>query len=108
MKKPQIRLIVIILIISIFFQITTTYGTTDNFASASAKSVICENNNFDRIVMEEILSKKNQGISEIESLRTENSKHFLLEDGSIEAVIRFNPVHRKMMKASGSRLIILS
>ena len=53
---------------------------------------------FEPEVQEEIAAKLKEvstGIFEIESLREENVKHFRLEDGSYQAIIYLNPVHRK-------------
>ncbi len=46
-------------------------------------------------VAEEIAAKSGQGVVEIESLREENVKHYLMDDGTYRAVAYASPVHRK-------------
>ena len=55
-----------------------------------------ENENWHLIDEQEIVTDEIIGnVSEVESLREENVKHFRLADGTYEAIVYSQPVHRK-------------
>ena len=95
--KKIIALLLTVIIVICSLPMTAFANTLESTFLESENEAVNEGNeNWHLIDEQEIVTDEIIGsVSEVESLREENVKHFRLPDGTYEAVVYSQPVHRK-------------
>lgn len=95
--KKIIALLLTVIIVICSLPMTTFANTLESTFLESENEAVNEGNeNWHLIDEQEIVTDEIIGnVSEVESLREENVKHFRLADGTYEAIVYSQPVHRK-------------